>query len=92
MKLSANDKHPDYHPVAYYGKVFINAGRTQLNNCVSFDTATGEYWCYTRPFKSVEDLLSTTKAVDETLYFEFMDDVPEELVDDWYKRELGELT
>lgn len=91
MKLSANDKHPEYHPVAYYGEVFIEVGRTQLKSCISLDTSTGEYTCYKLPLEVQNGEAVTYTGKDETLYIEFRKDTPIELIDDWYKRELGEL-
>jgi uncharacterized protein YbaA (DUF1428 family) len=92
MKISADQSHPDYHPVAYYCEVFIESGRTQLKSCISLDTITGEYTCYklTMEIQNGEAVTYTDK--DETLYIEFMEDTPRELIDDWYAREYKETT
>ena len=89
MKLHVDKDHKDYHPIVPYVKVFIDCGRTELRNCVSFDTLTGDYEYYEYPLVFTDDTneVKISKGNSGSLNFE-VHNAPMELVESWYKKEI----
>lgn len=58
MKISADQKHPDYHEVVHFiDAILINGVRT--NQCVHVDTAKNEATVITQPVKPVNGMVPT---------------------------------
>jgi len=89
MKLHAHKEHVDYHPIVPYVKVFIDCGRTELKGVFYFDISSGEYECYDYPLRVNEEGEAVIiKGQSDSLTFEISIYAPDDLVRDWYDREL----